>query len=203
MLRPSFPSPVLRFRLPLPSTGSSWREFPGFLGTTRSSDSLRSVPPRFVSFAWRLPPFRPCSFHLFRALGTGGLELGHPVLRPGLTVEIAGPPRFLGDPNACVPCSLTPAESVVPRHRGTPDAAFRQSDGVGLRSLVNLGAQSHGPHARCLRFAARVAPTPRKTRFRLVATLCRAGSLPLGRIEGFCSYMGFLLLQAWPGAPDF
>ena len=36
-------------------------------------------------------------------------------------------------------------------------------------------AQSHGSRAPCVRFAARVTPAPRNTRFRLVASLCRAG----------------------------
>jgi hypothetical protein len=39
-------------------------------------------------------------------------------------------------------------------------------------------AQSHGLHTRCLRFAAFLSfriVRPRKTRFRLVANLCRTG----------------------------
>jgi hypothetical protein len=39
---------------------------------------------------------------------------------------------------------------------------------------INFGAQSRGLSTRCLRFAARIAAGPRKTRFRLVANLCRA-----------------------------
>jgi len=35
---------------------------------------------------------------------------------------------------------------------------------------------SHGLHARCLRFAAGVAPVPRKTRFRLVDQPCPGGA---------------------------
>jgi hypothetical protein len=38
-----------------------------------------------------------------------------------------------------------------------------------------LGAHSRGLRAPCVRFAAPVARTPRNTRFRLVASLCRAG----------------------------
>jgi len=38
-----------------------------------------------------------------------------------------------------------------------------------------FGAESHGLHAGCLRFAAGVAPMPRKTRFRLGTNLHRAG----------------------------
>jgi hypothetical protein len=62
-------------------------------------------------------------------------------------------------------------------------AAFRLTQGVGPRHIIDFGARSHGPHTRCLpegpgaarRFAGRVAPPPRKIRFRLWATLCRAG----------------------------
>ncbi len=41
-------------------------------------------------------------------------------------------------------------------------------------------AQSHGFQARCLRFADRVTPAPRKTRFRLMARLYRVGFSPTG-----------------------
>src|SRR5205823_4747123 len=46
---------------------------------------------------------------------------------------------------------------------------------VGSRDDDDFGAQWHGPLTRCLRFAARVTPAPRKTRFRPLARLCRAG----------------------------
>ncbi len=55
------------------------------------------------------------------------------------------------------------------------DAAFRINHDVGSHDLKPFGAASHSLHTRCLRFAVRVAHTPRKTRFRLPATLCRAG----------------------------
>ena len=46
------------------------------------------------------------------------------------------------------------------------------------RKEDDFGAQSHGFSDRCLRFAARVAPAPRKTRSRLVANPLPAGLLP-------------------------
>ena len=44
-----------------------------------------------------------------------------------------------------------------------------------LPQVVNFGAQSHGLPLRCLRVAVTVTRAPRKTRFRLVANLYRAG----------------------------
>lgn len=68
-----------------------------------------------------------------------------------------------------------------------------------------LGAQSRGPHARCLRFAARVAPAPRKTRFRLVTNLAGRGSIPRKvPLEGSsnASFHHFLLRQAFLAHPN-
>ncbi len=46
-------------------------------------------------------------------------------------------------------------------------------------------AQSHGLYARCLRFAAPVTQSPRKTRFRSVANLYRTGFIPAGFLTPF------------------
>jgi hypothetical protein len=69
--------------------------------------------------------------------------------------------------------------------------AFRLLDDVGSHDKPNFGAQSHGLHAHCLRFAAGVTPRPRKTRFRLVATLTGRGWLPAGfqRKVSSCLYI--------------
>ena len=50
----------------------------------------------------------------------------------------------------------------------------RYVHGEGSR-IGAFEAQSHGFGTGCLRFAGRVAPTPRKTRFRLLAKLFRTG----------------------------
>ena len=62
-------------------------------------------------------------------------------------------------------------------------------------------ARSRGSLTRCLRFAAEVALAPRKTRFRLVASLCRAG-LVTRRVPVRISrhVMSIPTSQAWPGA---
>ena len=62
-------------------------------------------------------------------------------------------------------------------------------------SLSRLNHTALG--TRCLRFAGRVTPPPRKTRFRLLARLSRAGLVnPQGSDERFLSSRLFLLSQA-------
>ena len=97
--------------------------------------------------------------------------------------------------------------SQVPEQPSCPRALFldpgrtdaRQGhDGVSARpplvtttvapTMEVFGAQSHGIGTHCLRFAARVTPRPRKTRFRLLARLYRAGFVnPQGCVERFQS----------------
>ena len=55
------------------------------------------------------------------------------------------------------------------------DTAFRTSTRRRLPQLTYFGAQSHSLHTRCLRFTTWVTPMLRKTRFRPVASLYRAG----------------------------
>ena len=95
--------------------------------------------------------------------------------------------------------SLTPVE---PRRQvySTPRFCLPLScDNVGLHGYAALGAQSHGPHAPCLRFAGEVALAPRKTRFRLVTNPARAGFLPQG------PYRRFRLssISSLPPSPSF
>ena len=124
-----------------------------------------------------------------------------------LEVETTGSPKFPGDPNACMPCSQTPARprrqaspnpfagrpsSMIssalryglpsfPRRRLSPSAVFRGSitrPTSSLSTLRRLGER----------------PRPRKTRFRWVANPCLTGSTlmmrglaPQGLNEGFRS----------------
>jgi hypothetical protein len=100
-----------------------------------------------------------------------------------------GSPRFLGSLYARVPCSTDPGGLVVlriPRIRSrTTTLAFRtQRRRRAFHREVNqeqshdwaFEAQSHGPHARYLRFAADLTNGSRKTRFRLGGSPRRAGS---------------------------
>ena len=130
--------------------------FPGFIGTTGQSDFSPPISRRFVSFASR-----------YRL--RGGDESSQVPGRPSRTCR-ALRPRWdrCARPSGALPYSLA-LRCCLPllRRRRLP-------------RLTSFGAQSHGPHTRCLRFAARVAPGPRKTRFRLVALLGRAGLQPAG-----------------------
>ena len=104
--------------------------------------------------------------------------------------------RSWGTPNVLLPCSPTPVgpthQAILMRQRGP---RTDHDEGSCIRPF---GAQSHGFGTGCLRFAGRVAPTPRKTRFRLLARLSRTGlfthRVPL---KGFSMYpTSFLLSQA-------
>ena len=110
---------------------------------------------------------------------------------------MAGPPRFLGDLRERAPFS-DPGGTASARPLRRRDTAFRYGQDVGSRELNDFGAPWHGPLTRCLRFAARVTPAPRKTRFRPLAKLCRAGVVtPQGSTERFPRYNRFLLSQAF------
>jgi len=78
----------------------------------------------------------------------------------------------------CMPCSyqtpVGPEHQAVRRSRCCLPRVTRRR----LPRLANFGAQSHGLHLRCLRFATAVTRAPRKTRFRAVASLTRAGLDP-------------------------
>lgn len=95
--------------------------FPCFVGTIRCSDSLTSLPPRFVSFAWRYPACRggfvsPNRSH-GRTIRPGVFVAGGPFRL--LRVETSGPPRFLGNPGVSMPRSSTPVGPADPADLGT------------------------------------------------------------------------------------
>ena len=178
---------------PLPSVG-----FPGVSSPTSAvisadSDFSPSVAHHFVSFAQH--------YHRFALLcspGAGRFPRGPgPLLsrRPRrlCTVEKTRPPRFLGDP--CVHAPLfDPGGPPAPGPYRTGDVVFRQVNDVDS-AWDTFEAQSRGLHALCVRFAAGVAPGPRNTRFRLVASLDRSGLSPAGSRRRFPSclsvYMAF------------
>lgn len=100
-----------------------------------------------------------------------------------------------------MPCSLTPVGRPA-KPFGALAVAFRACKSVGPCHQQYFEAQSHGLRLRCLRFAAPVTRTPRKTRYRTVASLIRTGLSPV-RLQlevSSLSVQAVLLHQAWPGA---
>ena len=160
---------------------------------------------------------RPSRFTSFPSLtGTAGTDRARLVRsprsgahRPRAWGFYAGPPtgssngddkisQVPGEPLAACP-ALRPRRDLHARPLLRFGAAFRSEYGIGSRNKHSFGALSHGPHPRCLRFAGRVAPPPRKTRFRLLGQLRRAG-FHTRRVpsQGFTSFI--LLAQALLGA---
>ena len=155
-------------------------------------DFLPPVSPRFVSFAWRYHSSARVSPARGRALPrTGLLELVTRYLQPGCwSVETTGSPTFLENPNCALALLFDPGRTNASGHamrRRGPRCVH--DEGSRIRTFE---AQSHGFGTGCLRFAGRVAPTPRKTRFRLLAKLFRAG-LITRRVpsKGFTMYPTF------------
>ena len=129
-------------------------------------------------FAWRYH-----GSHLFGSLSTGRV----PPVEPGLITRWSVPVCHRGsdgisqvpeEPLEPLPCSSTPAGLSA---SGLYDAPV-QSPRTPRRGLQRetFEAQSHGFSSGCLRFAGRVTPPPRKTRFRLLAKLYREGFSPPG-----------------------
>ena len=82
--------------------------FPRFGTTMRHCDSLTPISPRFVSFAWRYHRGVPCSSPAAQDLAVDQPGVGKPVLRPAITMETAGSPKFPGNPRDHSPCSSDP-----------------------------------------------------------------------------------------------
>jgi hypothetical protein len=138
-------------------------------------DFLPSVPPHFVSFAWRYHSKRSCFARMRPSAAAGGSPgVGHPVPPAGSrSVETTGSPTFLENPDCALALLFDPGRTHASGHamrRRGPRSVHHE--GSRIRTFE---AQSHGFGTGCLRFAGRVAPTPRKTRFRLLARLFRTG----------------------------
>ena len=172
-----FPSNGVMTRCPLPSAGSLRNRFPGFRGTMGHSDSPPSVSPRFVAFAGR---YHRCIAGLLpsggdaRSGGSGELVVRFPSRKLrwrrrglpgswGTLMVIARALRPRQDrPRSPGPSVARPAR---PPHMSTTKAPsgliFRGSITRPLTWLPTLRSESR--------------PSPRKTRFWLLARLCQAG----------------------------
>ena len=98
----------------------------------RGSDFLPPIPPRFVSFAWRLPASLRCSLSRGSSSPSASQGVyGSPVRLP---LETAGSPRFLGVPLVRSLRSQTPAGPWRLACR-RPDTAAAPIDGSGSREV--------------------------------------------------------------------
>ena len=144
----------------------------------RCSESPPPIPPRFVSFAQAVsrshPLFAPVAAECNRPRAW---SWSPGTSRRVIAEKMEGPPRFLGDLRERALFS-DPGGTTTPGRYGVvtrPSVTFKTSAPATMNAF---GAQSHGPLTRCLRFAASVTRTPRKTRSRLLASSAGRGWLP-------------------------
>jgi len=160
---------IVQHQRPLPSTGSSRDEFPGFIGTISRSDNCRPLASASVCPRPGLLPFALIFFPRSRQRHEPTrwfrvrTHLGWPITRQ----RRQSLPSFRGTPICTCP-ALGPRRDLHARPLRRFGAAFRQHYNVGSRVLY-FEALSRGLCTRCLRFALPVARTRRKTRFRLLA----------------------------------
>jgi hypothetical protein len=182
---------------PLPSPGSKSVQVPRFPryyqgAMTSCRPSRRASLPSHR----RYHPERSYFARTRPSAAAGGLrELVTRYLQPGIRQwKRQDLLRSWGTPIVLLPCSPTPVgpthQAIMIRRHGP-----RYVHGEGSR-IAAFEAQSHGFGTGCLRFAGRVAPTPRKTRFRLLAKLFRTG-LTTRRVpsKGFKVYPTSILLS--------
>ena len=193
-------------RPPLPSTESLRVGSPASQVLLTAPTSRR--PSRLTSFP-SLGGTSASSVHSLplaarrSSLGPGGLCHPAPPMR---RVSLRGGDwisQVPGNPLVYVPCSLTPA-CFCARSLRRFGIAFRSVKSVGLRQDCLFGAQSHGPHTRCLRFAATVSRVHARLASGWRPTLAGRDWLPAGFKRTpdpvFDYGIGSLLCQASPGA---
>ena len=151
-------SPVL-WSAPIPGRPSRPASFPSQDGyrSVRLSSLRPSPTPAWGQGCWVRPPREPVV----------------------IEAETVGRPKFLENPRAPMPCSLTPAGLQRTRPYGAP-ARPPYASQRRLLTRGNFGAEWHGLGTPCLRFARWIARRGRKTRFWLLAQLYQAGFGPAG-----------------------
>jgi hypothetical protein len=162
------------------------------------SDSLPSIPPRFVAFAWRYRSALTCSLpsSAERCRRRPGVFITRLPLDPGLTRRRQGLPGSWG--THCVHALLSdPGGTSAPGHLGAsvlPSAILTTSApttrifrGSITRPTHSLSTLRHNGH-----------PWPRKTCFRLLASFTGRDWLPAGLL---CRVSE--LLTSHPPCPGF
>ena len=174
---------------------------PRYYGVLRRPAPLS---PDSVAFARRYHAARPVrllpAVQVARPRARGSSP--GPLYREWCAWRRSGPPRFLGNPHAPMPCSPTPAgpmRQALGRHRCSP----RYVHNEGSHDNLPFGAQWHGLRTRCVRFVRPVARTSTQHSLPAAGQLCRVG-LVTHRVPtkgfSFVSLHRFPLSQAWPGA---
>lgn len=172
-----------RFRIPaspFPPPGPAGAPFPGFRGTTKMLRLPAARPSRFVSFAPQVP--RDCTVRE----GAGscccrllvGAYAGASIL--SLRSRLAGttgPPKFPGEPHCACALLSDPGGISASGHYDArmlptsfPNGSAPATKPTFRGSITRLTALT--VYASWLGL---LRSTPRKTRFRLAASLCRAG----------------------------
>ena len=175
VLRSSSPTSSLLWDAPTPGRSSRRVSLPSLGDTTLAPDSLPPAGTR----------------------GRGHGEIGIPGPEPEMSVETAGSLRFPSDPRVPAPCSWTPVgpNGAKPSRRLGAAPACVNNGGSRERRFRGSIAR-HRDSLSTLRSGGR--PPPRKTRFRLLARLCRAGFVnPQGCDERFPSSSLFLPSRAY------
>jgi hypothetical protein len=160
---PTVPSMVARF----PPQGSHGRKFPWFAGTIRRCDSWPPISPHSVSFARQ---YREC----VRCFAPGITRTRcrtwswSPGTPPGILVAAVRSLTFLGNPNALLLWSWTPAE---PKDQALQsiNAAPAQAKAKASRNCRFRGCVP-GFSAGCLRFAVQGRPCPTQDSLPAVAS---------------------------------
>ncbi len=177
-----------------PSTGSPWGGFPGFVGTMECSDHC--FPSRSLGVASLRGTY--LSTRCF-ALSTAGCVpppeswellcgIPHPLV---LLIGVAVPLKFLGNPSARTPRSETPPG---PAHRLYVSWLLLTMRPNG--PAIGLGISRLSDAACALPVYAsqvRIAPHPRKTRFRRSPTLPGGVGYPPGSNSRFHFFAWHLL----------
>lgn len=176
-----FPSNSSLIRHPLPSTGSCGTVplLPRYYQMLRLPD----IPPAALRFLRLAVPRVPYRFRLSGPFArpdgpAGGFHCRWPLPASSRgddrASQVPGEPQYEHAP------LFDPGGTSGPGRSRYADVAFRVNDTVGSHKYKPFGALSRGLPTRCLRFAARVTPRPRKTRFRPSASLAGQDWLPAG-----------------------
>lgn len=188
---PCFPPTVCDQVPPFPFTGSlgkvrplHWYSEDTPTSAARLASSLRSRRDTRATPCPSLPPVKG-------ALPEGlGLSCSAPPDRINGNAGDGRPPRFLGNPTRRFAWVLDPGGTDRPGH-----SACRRGpwwvNGKGSHKKT-FEARCPGFPSRCLRFAGRVAPPRRKTRFRLLASSTGRDSHPQGSNGRFPSCIRYI-----------